>query len=344
MNDANGLPIGLANENPILDTRMYEVQYLDREKASLAANNIAKNLFAQIDGDGNRQVLMDEIIGHRSNEHAVKQQDAFIIIKTGTKRRKETTKGWELLIRWKDGGTDWVALKDIKESYPVQVAEYAVSARISEEPAFAWWASSVLKKRNRIITKTKSKYWLRTHKFRIEIPKSVIQAQQIDAKCGNTLWWDAICKEMKNVRPAFEVFEGGIEQLPSGYQEIKCHMIFDVKIGENFCRKAWLVEGGHTTEAPATLTYSLVVSRDSVRIVHTIAALNGLEVMACDIQNAYLTADCREKIWTRAGPEFGSEAGTIMFIRKALSGLRSSGAAFRAHLAETLYDIGFVPS
>ena len=100
---------------------------------------------------------------------------------------------------------------------------------------------------------------------------------------------------MKNVRPAFEVFEGGIEQLPSRYQEIKCRMIFDVK---NFCRKAWLVAGGHTTEAPATLTYLLVVSRDSVRIAHTIAALNGLEVMACDIQNAYLTADCCEKIWT----------------------------------------------
>ena len=341
LKDANGLPIGLANENPILDTRMYEVEYLDGEQMSLVANNIAE---AQIDDDGNHQVLMDEIIGHRTNGHAVKQQDAFIVTKTGTKRRKETTKGWELLIRWKDGGTDWVALKDIKESYPVQVAEYVVSSRISEEPAFAWWAPSVLKKHNRIIGKTKSKYWLKTHKFGIEIPKSVLQARQIDAKSGNTLWWDAICKEMKNVRPAFEVFEGGVEQLPSRFQEIKCHMIFDIKIGENFCRKAWLVVGGHTTEAPATITYSLVVSCNSVQIALTIAALNELEVMACDIQNAYLTADCHEKIWTQAGPEFGSEASTIMFIRKALYGLRSSGAAFRAHLAETLYNIGFVPT
>ena len=323
---------------------MYEVEYLDREKASLAANSIAENLFAQIDDDGNHQVLMDDIIGHRSNDHAIKQQDAFIVTKKGTRRRKETTKGWELLVRWKDGGTDCVALKDIKESYPVQVAEYAVLARISEEPAFAWWASSVLKKRNTIIAKTKSKYWLRTHKFGIEIPKSVIQARQIDTKCGNTLWWDAICKEMKNVRPTFEVFEGGTDQLPGGYQEIKCDMIFDVKIGENFRRKSRLVAGGHTTETPATLTYSSVVSGDSVRIALTMAALNGLTVMACDIQNAYLTADCREKIWTRAGPEFGSEAGAIMLIRKALYGLRSSGAAFRAHLGETLYDIGFFPT
>ena len=149
---------------------------------------------------------------------------------------------------------------------------------------------------------------------------------------------------MKNARPAFEVFEGGIEQLASGYQELKCHMIFDVKIGEHFCRKAQLVAGGHITEAPAMLTYSSFVSCDSVQIALTIAALIGLQVMACDIQNAYLTAGCGEKIWTRAGPEFGSEAGTIMLIRKALYGLRSSGAAFRTHLAETLYDIGFLPT
>ena len=307
-------------------------------------NNIAENLFAQVDDDGNRQVLMDKIIGHRSNKHAVKQQDAFIVTKMGTKRRRETTKGWELLIQWKDGGTDWVALKDIKESYLVQVAEYVVSSCISEEPAFAWWASSVLKKCNRIIAKTKSKYWLRTHKFGIEIPKRVLQVRQIDTKSGNTLWWDAICKEMKNVRPAFKVFEGGVEQLPSGFQEIKCHMIFDIKIGENFRRKAHLVVGGHTIDALATLTYSSVVSRDSVWIALTIAALNELEVMACDIQNAYLTANCCEKIWTRADPKFGSESSMIMFIHKALYGLKSSGAAFHAHLAETLYDIRFVPT
>ena len=98
------------------------------------------------------------------------------------------------------------------------------------------------------------------------------------------------------------------------------------------------------TDTPNTLTYSSVVSRDSVRIALTIVALNDLSVMACDIQNAYLTAECREKIWTRAGPEFGSESGSIMIVRKALYGLKGSGAAFRAHLAEKLHDIGFIPT
>ena len=57
----------------------------------------------------------------------------------------------------------------MKEVYPVQTAEYAVQPRLSQDPAFAWWVSFVLKKQNRIIAKFKSKYWIRTHKFGILI-------------------------------------------------------------------------------------------------------------------------------------------------------------------------------
>ena len=97
-----------------------------------------------------------------------------------------------------------------------------------------------------------------------------------------------------------------------------------------------MVAGGHTTETPAALTYASVVSRDSVRIALTIAALNDLKICACDIQNAYLTAKCREMIWTIAGPEFGSDAGKLMIVVRALYGFKSNGAAFRELLAETL--------
>ena len=64
------------------------------------------------------------------------------------------------------------------------------------------------------------------------------EAIEIDKENNNTLWWDALMKEMKKVRPAFELYEGDKESLPVGYQEIKCHLIFDVKLGENFRRKA----------------------------------------------------------------------------------------------------------
>ena len=79
------------------------------------------------------------------------------------------------------------------------------------------------------------------------------------------------------------MFDGNKEDIPPGYQEVKCHMIFYIKMGENFRRKARMVAGEHTTETPAVLTYSSVVSRDSVRIAMTIASLNDLHILSCDI-------------------------------------------------------------
>ena len=252
-------------------------------------------------------------------------------------RRFTTTKGWEVNLKRKYRSTTWKKLKDIKDSYSVQLAEYAVENRVSEEPAFAWWVKFVLRKRDHIISKTQ-RHWLKTHKYRIRVPNTVEETILIDKENWDTLWWDAIMKEMKNVRPAFEVFEKIKEDMTIGYQQIKCHMIFDVKLGENFRHKARLVGRGHTTTAPASITYSSVVSRDSVRIALTIAALNDLDILARDIQNAYLTALCRENIWTRAGPEFGSEEGTMMIVKMALYSLKSSGAAFRENLAGVLHE------
>ena len=65
LQDANGIPIGTANENPILDSRMYEVEYHDGTKESLSVNYIAENLFAQINQEGNHHVLLEEIIYSR---------------------------------------------------------------------------------------------------------------------------------------------------------------------------------------------------------------------------------------------------------------------------------------
>ena len=59
------------------------------------------------------------------------------------------------------------------------------------------------------------------------------------------------------------------------------------------------------------------------------AALNDLDIKCADIENAYLTAPCREKVWTVAGEEFGSDMGKNFIVVKALYGLKSSGAAFR---------------
>ena len=144
---------------------------------------------------------------------------------------------------------------------------------------------------------------------------------------------------MANVRIAFDIKGEGVKA-PVGYQRVPCHIIFDVKM--DFTQKARYVAGGHVTKPPASLTYASVVSRESVRIAFLLAALNDLDILAGDIGNAYLNAPCREKIFTVCGPEFGLEyQGRVAVIVRALYGLKSSGASWRAHLAETMTDLGY---
>ena len=338
--DDEGKPIGVANNNPLLDSRQYEVEYLDGTTETLTANVIAENLLAQVDEEGHRQLLMDEIIDHRTDATAITIEEGTYLTERGLPRKKRTTRGWEICVQWKDGSTTWIALKDMKNAYPVQLAEYAVSNKIQDEPAFAWWVPYTLKKRTRIISKLKSKYWQRTHKYGLRIPKTVKEAREIDEENGNRLWQDAIDLEMKNVRVAFELHDGDPTKLV-GYQEVTTHLVFDIKLGENFRRKARLVGDGHKTDTPAAVTYSSVVSRDSVRICLLLAALNDLDIKCADIKNAYLTAPNREKVYTWAGPEFGSDEGKPFIIARALYGLKSAGAAFRAFCAEHLDNMGF---
>ena len=67
------------------------------------------------------------------------------------------------------------------------MVEYAIAANISMEPVFASWVPHTLNKRNRMIEKVKSKYWLKTYKFGIKVPKNMKQAIDFDRENGITL-------------------------------------------------------------------------------------------------------------------------------------------------------------
>jgi hypothetical protein len=182
------------------------------------------------------------------------------------------------------GSTSWERLADVKKSNPIEVAEHSVARGIESKPAFAWWVNFTLKKRDQIISAVKKRVIKKTHKFGMRVPNDVGEAHVLDKASGNTLWTDAIAKEMKNVRVVFDVKEGD-EKAPTGFQEIRCHGIFDVKM-DGFARKCRMVARGHTTEVPKTLTHTSVVSRESVQIVlTTVAALNNLKVKAANVQN-----------------------------------------------------------
>ena len=138
-----------------------------------------------------------------------------------------------------------------------------------------------------------------THKYGIEIPTSVKHAEEIDKKNGNTLWQDAIRLEISNIGVAFDILERG-ENPPPGYSKSSGHMIYDVKM--DFTRKGRWVKDGHRTPYPESSSYAGVVSRESIRIFLTHAALHGVPVMAADVCNAYLQAPTSEKHYIICGP------------------------------------------
>ena len=152
-----------------------------------AANVIAESVYAQVDDEGNSFLLLQDIIDHKKNIQASSKDDMWIKGTNGNQHMKEATKGWKLCMAWKDGSTSWEHLKNLKESHPIQVAEYAMNNLIIKEPAFAWWVKGVLQKKDHISNAVKSRHAKKTHKFGIRVPKSVKEALEIDKETNTTM-------------------------------------------------------------------------------------------------------------------------------------------------------------
>jgi uncharacterized protein YjdB len=117
----------------------------DGTTSEYSANVIAECLYSQVDNEGRQYLLLDSIVDWKQTEEAAEDQDILQISHNGNIHPRRTTKGWKFCVRWKDGSTSWQNLKDLKESYPVQVAEFAVQHRLDDKPALRWWVKDTLK-------------------------------------------------------------------------------------------------------------------------------------------------------------------------------------------------------
>ena len=145
---------------------------------------------------------------------------------------------------------------------------------------------------------------------------------------------------MKNSIVAFNLLDRENYALV-GYKEMTCHLIFDVKM--DLTRKARYEAGGHLVNPHYSMTYASVVSHDSVRLAFLIVAVNELDILSGDIQNAYSNDQTKEKLFFYAGDECKNDQGVI--IVTDLYGFKSNSLAWRNHISDLLGNhLGFQSS
>jgi hypothetical protein len=128
-------------------------------------------------------------------------------------------------------------------------------------------------------------YQKKTHKFGIQIPRTVCKAFEIDQiltiLCGSM----QSKRKMINVMPAFKILDPEAIE-PVGHTCLPCHMIFDVKLV--FTCNAQLAAGGDVMDPPSSIRYANVVSCSSICLAFLVAALNDLDILCANAQNMYL--------------------------------------------------------
>jgi hypothetical protein len=166
---------------------------------------------------------------------------------------------------------------------------------------------------------------------------------ELDAVNGNSYWANAIKKEIDSLLQlgCFNFCAPDFKP-SSDYQHCRLTMVFEVKPDGH--QKAQLIAGGHIIDPRGVSSRSTVVKGVSVRLLNLIAHCDGLKTLCGDIGNAIITADCLEKVYAVASPEFGDSKDSIAILIKALYGLWSSSCAFRAHFANFLHQLGFFPT
>jgi hypothetical protein len=254
---------------------------------------------------------------------------------------------FNVTVLWDDNTITTEPLKLIAKDDPVTAAEYAQANDLLETPGWKHLRHIIKnqKKFGRLIKQARLKSLRRTpiYMFGVQVPRTSHEARLLDEKNGNTKWQDAEKVELEQLYH-YKTFDdlGKAGKLPPGFQKIRVHFVYAVK--HDLRHKARLVAGGHMTEPPKDSVYSGVVSLRSMRLALLIGELNGLKTMVGDIGNAYLEAYTKEKVYFIAGKEFGPLEGHVMIIVKALYGLRTSGARFHEKLADTLRNMGFLPT
>ena len=153
-------------------------------------------MYDQVDAEGFYHSLLDSILDFKKDVNAVDNEDMYVNTKSGQHCVRKTTAGWKLLVLWKNGTEQWISLSVMKNSNTFEVVEFAVDRGVERELAFSWWFPYSLRCCDRIISGVNSRVKRVTHKYGVDLPRTVQDAYALDEKNGNTLWLDDLKREM----------------------------------------------------------------------------------------------------------------------------------------------------
>ncbi len=252
---------------------------------------------------------------------------------------------WNVLLLWDDGSETWEPLNLIAKDDPLTCARFAVENDLLKKPGWKFLRKYAKRIRfaNLALNAAKPRFdpnQIR-YKFGVRIPRNCAEAKRLDEENKNTFWQDAIRYELDKLAD-YNVFKDNGNEVPDGHIKIHLKWVFDVKADGR--RRARIVARGDLTPSGEESSYSSVAGMRSVRIVTFLAELNDLELWQGDIASAYLTAETSERVFIKAGPEFGVLAGRILIVKKALYGLKMSGVCFHQRASRCLREMGFTQS
>ena len=263
-------------------------------------------------------------------------------------------------VGWSDGSFTWEPFENLKEDDSVSLAGYAIKAfknptysaykknRVIIDTAYKW-ASQFLVANNACLNSLSARN--PNVKFGVGLPKGIRGAMVEDAQyeqdsflsttVQHQRWSKAMEKEQANFdkHDAFHYLPRGTPP-PRGYQQMRCHFVFDVKSDGKF--KARFCAGGDSVDATGVDSAMTVVETPSTRILFVVAEANAQEVLVGDLSSAYLHAYTKEKVYFICGPEWGKEKeGCIAVVVKAVYGLVGSAHAYHQHVFETMSNKGW---
>ena len=111
--DADGNSVGRKNENSILHTREYHVEFDDGEVSELTANVIAYSMYAACDDSGKEYIIMDSILDYQKSNKAILVSSQKVLHR-GQSFMRRSTVGWHLCVQWRYGSTSWKYLNYLK--------------------------------------------------------------------------------------------------------------------------------------------------------------------------------------------------------------------------------------